>query len=102
MIAAFTQWLFGLFKSVFVGLWDLVTDLFISLVEIVFTALAAAINSIPAPAFLTQYSLTNLFAMLPDYVLYFVGAMNLGACFAVIGAGFAFRMARKIFTLGQW
>jgi hypothetical protein len=102
MIAAFTNWLFELFRSVFVGLWDFVTDIFVSIADAVFVAIAAGINSIPAPGFLTDYSLGSLLARLPDYVLYFVGALNIGQCFAVVGAGFAFRMLRKIFTLGQW
>jgi len=102
MIAQFTAWLLNLFISVFTALWDIVTDLFVSIAEIVVLALAAAINAIPAPAFLSQYSLGGLLSSMPDYVMYFVGAMKLTECFAVIGAGFAFRMLRKIFTLGQW
>lgn len=102
MIAQFTAWLFGLFQSVFTALWDIVTDLFVAIAEIVFLALAATINAIPAPDFLAQYSLGGLLSQMPDYVLYFVGSMKLTECFAVIGAGFAFRMMRKIFTLGQW
>lgn len=69
MIAQFTAWLLNLFLSVFTAFWDIVKDLFVAIAEIVFVALAAAINAIPAPDFLSQYSLSGLLSSMPDYVL---------------------------------
>lgn len=102
MIAAFTTWLLSLITGLFSAVWDFVSDIFVSLLSAVLTALAALITAIPAPSFVSQYSMTTLINMLPSNVLYFIAPLQLTTAFTLLAAGFAFRMARKIFTLGQW
>jgi len=102
MIEAFVNWLFQLFLEVFTALWDIITDLAVSIFGAVLDAIAGAIAAIPAPDFLSENSIGSLVNMLPDYVMYFVGAMKIGEGLAILGAGFAFRMLRKALTLGQW
>jgi len=102
MLNEFTTWLAGLVKSFLSSLWQLISDAFVNVCSYVFDAIASAIASIPVPSFLTQYSLSALIAQMPSDVLYFAAQLKLGTAFAILGAGFTFRMLRKIFTLGQW
>lgn len=102
MIAKFTAWLLELVISIFKSIWDFFSDIAIWVFDGVLTALAGVISAIPAPSFLSQNSLSSLLGAMGPDVLYFISAFNLPACFAILGAGFLFRMTRKIFTLGQW
>ncbi len=102
MIAKFTAWLLDLVLKVFKSIWDLFSDIAIAILDGILSALAAIIAAIPAPDFLTQYSIGSLINTFPGEILFFANVFNLGQCFAVIAAGFAFRMIRKIVTLGQW
>lgn len=102
MLAKFTQWLLSLVIAIFQALLDLISDGFVAVVQLVFQGLAAVISALPAPSFLTQYSLNTLVGQLPNDVLFFASQLGIGTCFLVLGAGFGFRMLRKIVTLGQW
>ncbi len=102
MITEFTQWILNLIVKLFAAVWDFLGDIAIWIFKGVLTAIAALVTAIPAPAFLTSNSLTSLIGSMGGDILYFVGAFHLPECFAIIGAGFAFRMLRKILTLGQW
>ena len=102
MIKAITQWFIDLVIRFFTALWDFVPDALINILDMVINGLGALIGAIPAPTFLTQYSIGVLINQMPDYVLYFVGHFRIGEAMGILTAGFAFRMARKIFTLGQW
>lgn len=102
MIAKFTAWLLELVLAIFTGLWDFFTDIVIAILGGLLSALAAALAAIPAPSFLSQYSISNLIGTFPGEILYFAGVFNLSQCFAILAAGFAFRITRKIVTLGQW
>jgi hypothetical protein len=102
MIDKITDWLLELIVKVFKGLWDFVKDQAISILEGMLEAVVALVSLIPAPEFLTQYSLGSLMADFPPYVWYFVGNLKLTEAFAILASGFAFRMTRKAITLGQW
>jgi len=98
----FWSWLWDAFKAIFAALWDLCTDLFVMAVGLIFDLVVWIANHIPVPDFLSQYSLSSLFAQIHPGVLYFVSFFRLPECLAIIGAGVAFRLIRKLLTLGQW
>lgn len=102
MITKITQWLYDLVVKIFAAIWDFFSDIAIAVFKGLLTALASIITAIPAPQFLASHSLTSLIGGMGSDVLYFVGAFHLPECFAILAAGFTFRMLRKIVTLGQW
>lgn len=101
MFAQFTAWLGSLFKAAFEAIWTLLTDAFIWLLDAVLTAFSAIFAAIPLPEFVTG-GLQSLWGQLPDGIVWALSASGLPACLAVVGTGFAFRILRKLFTLGQW
>lgn len=101
-ISAFGQWLLALFVKMFVAIWDLFGDLVISLADAFLQALATLVSAIPAPAFLTNYSLQSAFSQMSGDVLFFLSVFNIGPGIAMLGSAFAFRMLRKVVTLFQW
>lgn len=101
-MSEFAKWLLGLVKALLQPLWDWVTDLFVALADMTLSAIAGLIKSIPAPSFLSSNGLTQAFAAIPSDVWYFAAHFKFGACLAVLSAAVAFRLTRKIFTLGQW
>ena len=97
----FAKWLVGLIKSLFQAVWDFIKDLFIELLDLVFTALLSIINAIPAPQFMTN-GLSSALGAISSDVWFFASHFKLSQCFAVLGAAVAFRLARKAATLFQW
>lgn len=102
MIAEITKWFVDLLIKVLKTVIDVFHDIFVAAVDALLSAVAGLLNSIPAPSFLSQYSLTSLLSGMPDSVLYFASHLRIAEAFAIVGVGFAFRMGRKLFTLGQW
>jgi hypothetical protein len=102
MIAEITKWFIDLLIKILTTILDVFHDIFVAAIDALLTAVGALLNSIPAPSFLSQYSLTSLMSGMPDAVMYFAGHLRIGEAFAIVGVGFAFRMGRKLFTLGQW
>ncbi len=101
-ISAFAAWLLSLVVKGFQAVWDLFTDLAIGVADLFFTALAALVNAIPAPDFLTSHSLQSAFSQMTGDILFFLGVFNIGPGIAMLGSAFAFRMLRKVVTLFQW
>ncbi|MGA4637426.1 hypothetical protein ACPA5B_26470 [Pseudomonas solani] len=92
------EWLKGLFLDVMEFFLDLPLVVFKGVIEGALYLLTA----IPVPDFLASYSLGAMFAALPAALQFFVGAFNLHLVFLIISAGVAFRLLRKVLTLGQW
>lgn len=101
MLAEFTQWLLGLVKELFASLWSFITDAFIALVDLLVGALVGLASLIPVPSFM-QGGLAQLFGSLDSPILYVVTAAGIPQALAIIGAGYGFRLARKVATLFQW
>ena len=97
----FATWLLDLIKALFKAGLDFLKDVFIAIVKMVLGLIGDVIAAIPTPEFTTN-SLGSMFSKLDPMVLYFVSHLNLTACFGVLAAAFAFRMARKVVTLFQW
>jgi len=97
-VARFFEWFGGLFKDFMA----FILDIPVKILEGILDGVVYLVNKIPAPEFLTQYSLQALFNQLPDTVLYFVSLFGIPQALAILGLGVAFRLTRKALTLGQW
>lgn len=101
-LTEFVMWLFGLVKAGFLALRDLLRDSVVWVLDQVFGAVAGIIEAIPLPDFVGTYSAGGLLGGLPDTVLWFVNVFGIGDALILIGSAFAFRLMRKLVTLGQW
>lgn len=99
-MSEFANWLLGLLKDLLKALWDFITDILIEVLDLILVAVLALIAAIPAPAFVANFGAT--LAGIDAGVWFFASHFRLAECFAVLGAGFAFRLARKAMTLFQW
>jgi hypothetical protein len=97
-IARLFEWFTGLFKD----LMAFITDFPLKVLEGFLDGVLYLLGLIPAPDFLTQYSLQTLFNQLPEAVIYFVGLFGIPQALGILGLGVAFRLTRKALTLGQW
>lgn len=102
-LAAITDWLVKLVKSVFLAVVDFIGDMLVKVLDLVFGAVGGLIAAIPVPSFLTSgLNGGGLLTGLPPYALYVIGNLRIGEAFAIIGAGVSFYLVRKLVTLGQW
>lgn len=101
MLSQFTEWLWGVVVKVFGTLWDLFTDLFVNALDLVVSGFASLIASIPVPAWMAGGLATPWGALDPG-IVYVLTQCGMPAALGMIGAGYAFRFARKAFTLFQW
>lgn len=101
-ISAFAAWLLKAFVAVFLAIWALLQDVVIELLDLFLNGVTIVLGALPTPSFLTGVSLQSLFGQLGSDVLFFVGIFNIGQGIALLGAAFAFRLARKVVTLFQW
>ena len=101
MLEEFTDWLFGLVQDAFSALLDLLKDVFIAILELVLTAIGTALSAIPVPEFLT-HGMQSILNGLGGDVTWLLGQSGLAAGLAIVGAGYGFRLVRKIVTLFQW
>lgn len=97
-IARLFEWFGGLFKDLMAFLLDLP----LKILQGILDGVLYLLGQLPAPDFLTQYSLQTLFSALPQSALYFVGLFGIPQALAILGLGVAFRLLRKALTLGQW
>lgn len=92
------EWMGGIFKD----LMAFILDIPLKILQGFLDGVLYLLGKIPAPEFMTQYSLQTLFNQLPESVLYFVGLFGIPQGLAILGLGVAFRLTRKALTLGQW
>jgi len=104
-----TQWLIDLsnwFFDLFVALWDalkhMVYDFAVWVFGGVLVANWAVLSVIPAPSFLTSYSISSLIASMGPCPIAYLDAIGLTTGFTIIASGFGFLMVRKFITLFQW
>lgn len=98
----FAEWLVGLVKDVIKAAWDFLTDLAVSLLDALLTAILSLIGAIPVPSFMTGGSFQGLISAISPDVLWFASKFRLSECFAILGAAVLFRLTRKALTLFQW
>lgn len=91
-----------LFSSALNAILELLKDIILWFVEGFLNGIAYVLDLIPAPTFLPNNWLGELIGQLPSFALYVVSNINFGTALLIIGAGFTFRMLRKVVTLFQW
>lgn len=101
MLSEFTAWLWSLVVSVFSAIWDLLSDMAVSVVDAVVTAFSTLVAAVPVPGFMSG-GLQSVFSGMDGGILWVLGQVGLPAALAVIGAGYGFRFLRKVVTLFQW
>lgn len=101
-LTAITQWFLDLVKNLWNSFVEFLNDFWIGIADVVLTAVAGTITSIPSPTFLDSYSMGSLFNQIPTEVLYFLSFIPLSEGFSIISVALAFRIARKLLTLFQW
>jgi len=96
------QW----FKDAFLWLWhgflDLVTALFTYIFHALGEGLIYILGLIPVPDFITQNSIGAMLGAAGPTIGWLGNAMKLHDAMLMIAAGYAFRLLRKLLTLGQW
>lgn len=101
MLKEFTDWLLGLVKKIFGALWDFVVDAAIAIFSGIVDAFASAVAAIPVPDWLAN-GLQSIYGQLDGALLYYLSQAGFPQALAILGAGYGFRMLRKIVTLFQW
>ena len=101
-LSALAKWLNDAFVAVFVALWQITEDLMIDGLDLFLQGVSAVLSALPTPTFLNGVSLQSLFGQLGSDMLFFFGQFRIGDAIALVGAAFAFRIARKVVTLFQW
>lgn len=94
--------IFEWFTGLFFDLMEFIADLPIKIFGGILDGAIYLLGLIPAPEFMTTYSLQTLFSQLPQGVTYFVGLFGIPQAIAILGLGVVFRLTRKALTLGQW
>lgn len=102
-LSLITDWIVKLVKAIFTTVVDFLGDMLVKVLDWILTPLAALIAAIPVPSFLSSgLGIGSLLSGLPPYALYVIGNIRIGEAMAIIAAGVAFNLARKLATLGQW
>lgn len=101
MLGQLTSWFGSLFVAAFAALFDLLGDVLVYALDGVLSAVAALIGLIPVPDFASG----GFAAVLGDLggdIRYLIVMGGLIPALALYGAGFTFRLGRKLVTLFQW
>lgn len=101
LIASFFTWLLNLLKEFVQFVQDFLYDITVKVFEEVLGIISSVIGSIPVPSGLSGGLQSFLNGVDPG-ILYFLGKSGFASAVAIIGAGYAFRMTRKVLTLFQW
>lgn len=96
-----TNWLRETLEGLLAALLEALQSFALFVVEMVMQVFATIVEAIPVPDFLAN-GLGGMFSFLPPEILYFVDLFNIPEGLALVGAGVAFRLLRKLLTLGQW
>lgn len=85
------------------ALWfvDLLKDYALWFVEQILEAMRYVIGLIPVPEFVNA-GLQSVVDQFPPLLGYFLAQSGVSQGLTIIGAGYLFRLCRKLFTLGQW
>jgi hypothetical protein len=97
-----TGWFKGIFQALWNALVDFLHDMVIFVVHGVLDLALAIFNAIPVPAFITNNGLGTLLGQTGSTLQWFMGQFKIGDALGLIAAGYAFRLLRKLLTLGQW
>lgn len=94
-------WILELVKNIFETLWDWVTDLLLTLLDLFLSAIVFLFSAIPAPDFITS-GLSSTVGNFPALLLYIMQHSGVTAALGIMSTGLLFRLIRKAVTLFQW
>ncbi len=97
-----TKWFYDLFNALFDAITGFTHDIFMWSVNTIFDAIASLIQAIPSPQFIQNTDIGTLVNQLPSFALYCVHNCKIPEAMLILLSGVFFRLARKLFTLGQW
>lgn len=97
-----TDWFREQFEKLFGFLVDLAKDAILWWFEKLLALGATIIEKIPVPEFLQNLGIGSMLQQAGPVVAWAVTTFKLAEAFAFIGAAYAFRLARKVMTLGKW
>ena len=101
-LTKFTSWLGSAVASVVNAVRDIAKDFVVWLVKAVMDLFLMAVAAIGVPGFLADYSLGSILSHISPALGFFVQQLKIGTALTMIGAGYGFRLLRKLLTLGQW
>lgn len=101
-LSKLTWWFSYALNTFFRALVGFLKDLVGYVLGTVLSLVATAISAIGVPSWLSQYSLGNVLGQTGAVTLFFMGQLQLPIAFALIGAGYTFRLTRKFLTVFQW
>lgn len=96
------QWIADAIKRVWDAFIHFLKDLILLALDGVLALVAVAVNALPSPGFLQQYSLGSVIGAAGPTVGWIVGSLGIGEALGIIAAAYAFRLLRKFFTFFQW
>jgi hypothetical protein len=97
----FTAWLVDLFSGLVDAISSMLYDLFLFILDGFLSGIASIVEAIPVPDF-ANYGLSYYLTAVDPSVLYFLDRIGLAQALSMLGAGLAFRLLRKLVTLGNW
>lgn len=97
-----TQWLKDLLKTLFDALLEFLADWIIHMLKMWLELFYLVFSQLQPPDFLTSHSIGGLLGQAGPTIGWIASTFQLGTAFALIGAGYVFRLIRKAITLGQW
>jgi len=97
-----TDWIAQQIHHVWDSVVALLHDLIIWVMQGVCDLFASLVEAIGVPDFMTQYSLGALLGQLPSGVQWMLVEFRIPEGLALLAAGVAFNLVRKLLTLGQW
>lgn len=97
-----TNWIKDTVLAVWEAFKDFIGDVLVNIIDMLLTTAAIAIEAIQVPDFVLAYSLGGLLGQGGDWIAWLIMTFKVGTGLTLIGAGWAFRLLRKLLTLGQW
>lgn len=90
-------------KDFFIGFLDWLYEVLLyipqKLFDLFLKAIVVLIESLPMPAFITDYVITDYIH--PD-VMFFLANSGLGVALPIVGSAYIFYFFRRVLTLGIW
>ena len=97
-----TNWIRQQLQALWDALEDFLGDLIVDWADQTFTMWLFVLDHIPLPDFLDGYSLCSLLGQAGPTVGWILNNFRVAEALGLIGAGYVFRLLRKLATLFQW
>ncbi len=98
----FKDWLISMWKALWGAFFDFGNDMILKFLKKVLEIVAELVKDIPVPDWMADYSVGHLFSYLSPSLGYFVDRLGFSTGIMLLGAGYAFRVVRKLATALQW